>query len=76
MKKQEVKGLLRLVGKITILINILMGKKFFFLIGVLSMQGRTTTTRHRVMRRRITKRLKHTGMLFTKNLQLTDVCFF
>ena len=30
MKKQEVKGLLRLVGKITILINISMGKKIFF----------------------------------------------
>ena len=30
MKKQEVKGLLRLVGKIPILINISMGKNFFF----------------------------------------------
>ena len=38
------------------------------------MQGRTATTRHRVTRKRSTKRLEHTGSLFRKNLQLEDVC--
>ena len=42
----------------------------FFLIGVHSMQGWTATTRHGVTRKRSTKRLKHAGNLFTKNLQL------
>ena len=46
----------------------------FFLIGIHSMQGRTTTTRHGVTRKRNSKRLKHTGNLFRKNLQLKDVC--
>ena len=47
---------------------------FFFLIGIDSMQGWTATTRHGVTRKRSTKRLKHTGNLFTKNLQLIGVC--
>ena len=46
----------------------------FFLIGIHSMQGRTATASHRVTRKRSTKRLKHTGNLFRKNLQLKDVC--
>ena len=47
---------------------------FFFLIGIHSMQGCTATTRHRVKRKGGTKRLKHTGNLFRKNLQLKDIC--
>ena len=43
-------------------------------IGIHSMQGWTATTRHGVTRKRSTKRLKHTGNLFTKNLQLISVC--
>ena len=46
----------------------------FFLIGIHSMQGWTATTRHGVTRKRSTKRLKHTGSLFRKNLQLIGVC--
>ena len=46
----------------------------FFLIGIHSMQGRTATTRHGVTRKKSTKRLKHTGNLFRKNLQLIGVC--
>ena len=34
------------------------------------MQGRTATTSHGVTRKMSTKRLKHTGNVFTKNLQL------
>ena len=40
---------------------------FFFLIGIQSFQGWTTTTRHGVIRKRNTKRLRHTGNLFQKN---------
>ena len=47
---------------------------FFFLIGIHSMQGWTTTTRHGVTKKRSTKRLKYTGNLFRKNLQLKEVC--
>ena len=46
----------------------------FFLIGIHSIQGWRATTRHRVTRKRSTKKLKHTGNLFKKNLQLKDVC--
>ena len=46
-------------------------ERFFFLIG---MQGSTATTRHGVKGKGSTKRLKHTGYLFRKNLQLKDVC--
>ena len=46
----------------------------FFLIGIYLMQGWTTTTRHEVTRKRNTKRLKHTGNLFRKNLLLIGVC--
>ena len=45
-----------------------------FLIGIHSMQGLTETSRHGVKRKRSTKRLKHTGNLFRKNLQLKDIC--
>ena len=38
------------------------------------MEGWTATTGHGVTRKRSTKRLKHTGNLFTKNLQLIGVC--
>ena len=41
-----------------------------FLIGIYSMQGWTAATRHGVARRRSSKWLKHTGNLFTKNLEL------
>ena len=37
------------------------------------MQGSTATTKHEVARKRSTKRLKYTGNLFRKNLQLTDI---
>ena len=48
---------------------------FFFLkIGIHSMQGSAATTRHGVTRKGSTKRLKHTGNLFRKNLQLKDIC--
>ena len=40
------------------------------LIGIYSMQDQKATTRHGVTRKRSTKRLKHTGNLFRKNLQL------
>ena len=40
------------------------------------MQGLTATMRHGVTKKRSTKRLKHTGNLFRKNLQLKDVCKF
>ena len=45
-----------------------------FLVGIHSMQGWTATTRHGVTKKRTTKRLKHTGNLFRKNLQLNNVC--
>ena len=45
-----------------------------FLVGIHSMQGLTACTREGVTRKRSTKRLKHTGNLFRKNLQLKDVC--
>ena len=46
----------------------------FFLIGIYSMQGWIATIRHGFTRKRNTKRLKCTGNLFRKNLQLKDVC--
>ena len=46
----------------------------FFLIGIHSMQGWTATTGHGITRKRNTKRLRHIGNLFRKNLQLKDVC--
>ena len=45
----------------------------FFKIGIHSKQGKTATTRYGVTRKRSTKRLKHTGNFFRKNLQLTGV---
>ena len=50
--------------------------RFFFSTGTHSMQSWTTTTRHGVTRKRSTKRVKHTGNLFRKNLQLKGVCQF
>ena len=38
------------------------------------MQGSKATTRHRVKRKRSAKRLKNTGNLFTKNLQIKGFC--
>ena len=38
------------------------------------MQGCTATTRHGVTRKKSTKRLKHTGNLLKKTLQLKGVC--
>ena len=46
----------------------------FFLIGIHPIQGWTVIMRHGVTTKRSTKRLKHTGNLFRKNLQLKDVC--
>ena len=46
---------------------------FFFCIGIYSMQGWTATTRHGATRKRNTKRFRHTGNLFRKNLQSKDV---
>ena len=48
--------------------------KFIFLIGIHFMQDSTATTRHGVTRKRNTKRLKHTGNLVRKNLQLIGLC--
>ena len=45
-------------------------KHVYFLIGIHSMQAWTATTRYGVTRKRRIKRLKHTGNLFRKNLQL------
>ena len=39
-----------------------------------SMQGSTAPTRHEVTRKRITKKLKHTGNLIGKKKQLKGVC--
>ena len=46
---------------------------FFTEIGVHSMQGWTAITRHRVTRKKSTKRLEQTKNLFKKNLQLKGV---
>ena len=46
----------------------------FVLIGIHSIQGWTVATMHSATRKRSTKRLKHTGNLFRKNLPLKDVC--
>ena len=46
----------------------------FFLIWIHSIQSWAATTRHRVTRKRSTKRLQHTKNLLRKNLQLKDVC--
>ena len=46
----------------------------FFFIGIHSMQSWIATTRDEVLRKRSTKRLKHTGNLFRKNLKLKCVC--
>ena len=46
---------------------------YYILLGIHFMQGWTATTR-RVTRKRSTERLRHTGNLFRKNLQLKDVC--
>ena len=46
----------------------------FFLIRIHSMHSQTATTRHGVTRKRSTKGLQHTGNVFRKNLQLTDIC--
>ena len=45
-----------------------------FLIGIHYMQDGAVTMRHGVIRKRNTKRLKHTGNLFRKNLQLKGIC--
>ena len=50
-------------------------RKFFLKkIRIHSMQHRTATRKHRVTRKRNRKRLRHTGNLFRKNLQIKDVC--
>ena len=46
----------------------------FFLIGIHSMQGLRANTGHGVSRKGNSKRLRHTGNLFRKNLQLKDAC--
>ena len=40
------------------------------------MQGLTGIMRHGVTRKRNTKRLTHTRILFRQNLQLKGVCYF
>ena len=47
-----------------------------FFNGIHSMQVWTATRRHGVTRKRSTKRLKHTGNMFKKNLLLEGVCYF
>ena len=53
--------------------NLVLSGFFLFLVGVYSMQAWTATTRPAVTRKRSTKRLKHTGHLFRKNLQFIGV---
>ena len=51
----------------------------FFLIGIHPLQGRTATTKawsYKKKKHKKIKRLKHTGNLFRKNLQLIGVCYF
>ena len=48
--------------------------RIFYLTGIYYMQGWTATTWGGVTRKRNTKRLRQTGNLFRKNLQLKDVC--
>ena len=45
-----------------------------FLIAAKSMQGSTATTRHGVTKKRSSRRLKHTGNMLRKDLQLKCVC--
>ena len=45
-----------------------------FLIGIDSMQGWTTTTKHGVTRKRSTKRLKYAWNIFGKKQQTKGVC--
>ena len=54
---------------------LVMLKKWFFKIGIQSMQGWTASTRHRVITKISKKRLKYTGNLFGKNLLLKDVFY-
>ena len=49
---------------------------FFKKTGTHNNQGWAATERHGIIRKKGTKRLKHTGNLFRKNLQLKDVCSF
>ena len=49
-------------------------RKFFFKIGIHSMQGWTATMRYGVTWKEAQKRLQDTENLFRKNLQLKDVC--
>ena len=51
-----------------------LSKFFFKKIEIYSMQGWTATMIHGVTRKRSAKRLKHTGNLFRKNLQIRGVC--
>ena len=46
---------------------------FFFLIGIHSMQGWTTTARYGVTRKEAEKILQNTENLFRKNLKLKDI---
>ena len=45
--------------------------RIFFELGFTQ---RKASTKHRVTKKESTKRLKHTGNLFSKNLQLKGVC--
>ena len=45
----------------------------FFKNGTYSMQDWTATTRHGFTKKRNTKRVKHTGNMFRKNLQMEGV---
>ena len=47
---------------------------FFKIVMIHSKQEGTATIRYGVPRKRSTKRLKHTGNLFRKNLGLKGVC--
>ena len=47
--------------------------KYFFKIGIHSMQGLTATARHGVTRKRSTKRLRYIGHLLRKNLPLKAI---
>ena len=49
-------------------------KKIFFLMGIHSMEGWTAFRSHGVTGKIITKRLKHTGNMVKKDLQLKCVC--
>ena len=63
-----------LILLLLLLLLLLSSLLLLLLIKIHYMQGWAATNRHEVTRKKSTKSLAHTGNLFTKNLQLKDVC--